>query len=124
MMKNVKNKGTAPLDTRIKFEHDNSVSSLLSPSGLTQGSRSYEYRMESGRSMVEMLGTLAIIGVLSIGGIMGYSYGIDKHRANKTINDIILRRVDLTTQLDTHTSPNSNSWADDETIYPMDLTQM
>ena len=27
---------------------------------------------ESGRSMVEMLGVLAIIGVLSVGGISGY----------------------------------------------------
>ncbi len=48
---------------------------------------------ESGRSMVEMLGTLAIIGVLSIGGIMGYSYGMDKYRANQTINDIMLKMV-------------------------------
>ena len=29
-------------------------------------------KLESGRSMVEMLGVLAIIGVLSIGGIAGY----------------------------------------------------
>ena len=28
---------------------------------------------QSGRSMVEMLGVLAIIGVLSVGGISGYS---------------------------------------------------
>ena len=43
---------------------------------------------ESGRSMVEMLGTLAIIGVLSIGGIVGYNYAINKYRANETINEI------------------------------------
>ena len=30
---------------------------------------------QSGRSMVEMLGVLAIIGVLSIGGIAGYLRG-------------------------------------------------
>ena len=30
-------------------------------------------KLESGRSMVEMLGVLAIIGVLSIGGISGYT---------------------------------------------------
>lgn len=35
--------------------------------------------------MVEMLGVLAIMGVLSIGGIMGYSYAMDKHRANQTL---------------------------------------
>ena len=38
-------------------------------------------KTQSGRSMVEMLETLAIIGVLSIGGIAGYSYGMDKYRA-------------------------------------------
>ena len=30
-------------------------------------------RQCSGRSMIEMLGVLAIIGVLSVGGIAGYS---------------------------------------------------
>ena len=43
---------------------------------------------QSGRSMVEMLGTLAIIGVLSIGGVAGYSYAINKHYANELIYDI------------------------------------
>ena len=33
---------------------------------------------DTGRSMVEMLGTLAIMGVLSIGGIAGYRYAMDK----------------------------------------------
>ena len=53
---------------------------------------------ESGRSMTEMLGTLAIIGVLSVGAIGGYSYGMDKHKANQTINDIMLMGVDMITQ--------------------------
>ncbi len=53
---------------------------------------------ESGRSMVEMLGTLAIIGVLSVGAIAGYSYGMDKYRANETINDVMLLGVDVITQ--------------------------
>ena len=56
-------------------------------------------KYESGRSMVEMLGTLAIIGVLSIGGIAGYSYGMDKYKANQTINDVMLMGVDIITQL-------------------------
>ena len=55
--------------------------------------------LENGRSMVEMLGTLAIIGVLSVGGIAGYSYGMDKYRANQTINDVMLMGVDMITQL-------------------------
>ena len=58
-----------------------------------------KYNFESGRSMVEMLGTLAIIGVLSIGSIAGYSYGMDKYRANETINDVNLRGIDLVRQV-------------------------
>ena len=43
---------------------------------------------EKGRSMVEMLGVLAVIGVLSVGGIMGYKYGMMKYRVNETINEL------------------------------------
>ena len=43
-------------------------------------------RIESGRSMVEMLGTLALIGVLSVVGLMGYSYLMDGIRANSVLN--------------------------------------
>ena len=39
-------------------------------------------KLESGRSMVEILGVLAIIGVLSVGGIAGYTLSMRKHRAN------------------------------------------
>ncbi|MBR4927737.1 MAG: type II secretion system protein, partial [Alphaproteobacteria bacterium] len=41
---------------------------------------------ESGRSMVEMLGVLAIIGVLSIGGIAGYTMAMNRYRANEVLN--------------------------------------
>ncbi|MGN1063688.1 MAG: Tfp pilus assembly protein FimT/FimU, partial [Alphaproteobacteria bacterium] len=61
-------------------------------------SKQQEYKNAGGRTMMEMLGTLAIIGVLSIGGIAGYNYAMDKYRANVTINDINLRAVDLITQ--------------------------
>ncbi|MBE6451855.1 MAG: hypothetical protein E7016_07865 [Alphaproteobacteria bacterium] len=37
---------------------------------------------ELGRSMVEMLGVLAIIGVLSVGGIAGYSKAMMKYKLN------------------------------------------
>ena len=45
--------------------------------------------VQGGRSMIEMLGVLAIIGVLSVGGIAGYSkamsmYKLDKWSANLT----------------------------------------
>ena len=44
----------------------------------------------AGRSMIEMLGVLAIIGVLSVGGIAGYSKAMQKYRINKTIEQITL----------------------------------
>ena len=38
---------------------------------------------QSGRSMVEMLGVLAIIGVLSVGAIAGYSKAMMKYKLNR-----------------------------------------
>jgi len=43
-------------------------------------------KFESGRSMVEMLGVLAIIGVLSIGGIAGYTLAMNRYRANELLD--------------------------------------
>ncbi len=40
-----------------------------------------------GRSMIEMLGVLAIIGVLSVGGIAGYAKAMEKHKINKLIQE-------------------------------------
>ena len=40
---------------------------------------------ESGRSMVEMLGVLAIIGVLSVGGVAGYRYAMDTLKTNNIL---------------------------------------
>ena len=52
---------------------------------------------ESGRSMVEMLGVLAIVGVLSIGGIVGYSKAMAKYKLNKTLNQISMIITDVHT---------------------------
>ena len=43
---------------------------------------------ESGRSMIEMLGVLAIIGVLSVGGIQGYSMAMSKFKVSKTTDQV------------------------------------
>ena len=40
-----------------------------------------------GRSMTEMLGVLAIIAVLSVGGIAGYSKAMEKFKLNKVIEE-------------------------------------
>lgn len=38
---------------------------------------------QSGRSMVEMLGVLAVVGVLTIGGVAGYRYAMEKNKMNE-----------------------------------------
>lgn len=43
---------------------------------------------ELGRSMVEMLGVLAIIGVLSVGAIAGYSKAMMKYKLNKQTEQV------------------------------------
>ena len=42
---------------------------------------------ESGRSMVEMLGVLAVVGVLSVAGIAAYNNAMNKYRANEILNE-------------------------------------
>lgn len=49
---------------------------------------------ENGRSMVEMLGVLAVIGVLSIGGIWGYTYAMNYYQADNIASEINLMRND------------------------------
>lgn len=46
----------------------------------------YKLHNNKGRSMVEMLGVLAIIGVLSIGGIQGYTLSMRRYKANEIID--------------------------------------
>ncbi len=50
---------------------------------------------ELGRSMVEILGVLAVIGVLLFGGIQGYKYAMDKHRANDIVHSVNMRATDI-----------------------------
>ena len=45
-------------------------------------------KSENGRSMVDMLGVLAIIGVLSVGAIAGYSKAMTKYKLNKQAEQI------------------------------------
>jgi len=53
---------------------------------------------ETGRSMVEMLGVLAIIGVISIGAIAGYTYGMNRYRTNEILDGANKRAYTISTQ--------------------------
>ncbi len=50
---------------------------------------------QQGRSMIEMLGVLAIIAILSIGGIVGYKLAMNYYQADQIANEINLMRNDL-----------------------------
>lgn len=52
---------------------------------------------EQGRSMIEMLGVLAIVGVLSVGGIAGYSKAMNKFKTNKMIDQINMIATNIRT---------------------------
>ncbi len=45
---------------------------------------------QKGRSMIEMLGVLAIVGILSVGGITGYSKAMTKYKLNKLVEEYAL----------------------------------
>ena len=74
---------------------------------------------QCGRSMVEILGVLAVIGVLSIGGIAGYSKAMEKINTNKLIEDISfsLRKIKST-------YASQQTYEDiDKQVYTLDLIQ-
>ena len=54
-----------------------------------------------GRSMIEMLGVLAIVAVLSVGGIVGYSKAMEQFKINKTLehyNYLVLGMLDYVSE--------------------------
>ena len=57
----------------------------------------YRYEEQSGRSMIEMLGVLAIIGVLSVGGIAGYSKAMNKFKTNKVADNVSMLVANIKT---------------------------
>ena len=68
---------------------------------------------ESGRSMVEMLGVLAIIGVLSVGGIIGYSTAMKKYKVNQIIHAASMAAIMCATD---RSVPSTENWGDSSII--------
>lgn len=57
-------------------------------------------KSQSGRSMVEMLGVLAIIGVLSVGGIAGYRQAMLQKNLNDIAQGVSLALIEAETYLE------------------------
>ena len=55
------------------------------------------HTQEKGLSMIEMLGVLAIIGVLSVGGLAGYNMAMGRVRVNRVIDELQLVAVNIRT---------------------------
>ncbi len=68
----------------------------------------------AGRSMIEMLGVLAIIGVLSVGGIAGYSKAMEMWKINKAVNEYSMLTAGLLEHIDYFNNLNK-----DGTQYPL-----
>lgn len=69
-----------------------------------------KHNPQSGRSMIEMSGVLVLIGILSIGAVMGFNYAMDKYRASVTVNDIRLRGIDLLTRINRNQEVTLSEW--------------
>ena len=69
---------------------------------------------QNGRSMVEMLGVLAIIGVLSVGGISGYSKAMAKYKLTKAQDQITMLLMNIRTAY--ATSPSYDGLSDTTAI--------
>ncbi len=78
---------------------------------------------EQGRSMIEMLGVLAIVGVLSVGGIAGYSKAMAKFKANKVIDQVTMISTNIRTLFASQRSYNGldNKLATDTNAVPAEM---
>ena len=73
-------------------------------------------KLEAGRSMIEMLGVLAIIGVLSVGGIAGYSKAMNKFKTNKIADNVSMLVANIKTL---YAQQNTYNGLDNETAVSM-----
>ena len=69
-------------------------------------------RSQKGRSMVEMLGVLAIVGVLSVGGVYGYGVAMKKHKANELLHQASMLATTVSAQILTDKPLNVQDFGD------------
>ena len=72
-------------------------------------------RSQKGRSMVEMLGVLAIVGVLSVGGVYGYGVAMKKHKANELLHQASMLAATISAQAMTNNGTLPQTITDLET---------
>ena len=77
---------------------------------------------QAGRSMVEMLGVLAVIGVLTVIGITGFRVALNKHYANQTVERLMRRAVVLAGQANFGQNPSLHEFDENDGEYPISRT--
>ena len=68
--------------------------------------KALKQHIQFGRSMIEMIGVLAVIGILSLGGMLAYSIAMTYYRANQTIHDVMLRGSNVPMMWETYNTAN------------------
>ena len=48
-------------------------------------------KLECGRSLVEMLGILAVMGVIGMAGLSAFNHAMNNHRANEVLYEVSKR---------------------------------
>ena len=86
--------------------------------------RKYKMHKKSqfGRSMVEMLGVLSVIGVLSLGGIYGYKYAMKKYLQNDLKAGLVTRAISVSVQMLAGQRPSIAGFSSDVKGYTMTLS--
>ncbi len=115
----------SPLDSRVKPENDNNKVEPVDDNNAVKSMGILENNScvaQCGRSMIEMLGVLAIIGVLSVGGIAGYSKAMEQFKINKLTQHIAIIVTNVRTLFMNQGNYGglNNSTAKDMGIYPDD----
>ena len=75
---------------------------------------------ETGRSMLEMLAVLSIIGLLSAVSIFGYRHALESYSASQTVDRLMKRAVTISGQKTMNQPVSLNSFGDDGE-YPITL---
>ena len=70
-----------------------------------------------GRSLIEMLAVLTIIGIISVGALLGFSHAMNKHYANETMEEINQRLRTYLPQFDRGIKTFSNGSFGNTTYY-------
>ena len=87
---------STPMDHQVEAEDDYRKRMCFKPED--------DYKvMQCGRSMIEMLGVLAIIGALSVGGIVGYTKAMETIKSNQqreAIAELLYKMVEIKSLLD------------------------